>query len=206
MALALIAFATGAVLCAPGRARSAQIVAVANRCNSQTVDEAYARVRDYDRHGPGSSPSQLMQRFAAIAEVLSTLHEEREILDSVCSNETQKAQLFAEIAASIAWALALDSDIAAQLNASCPAAAGALPRIMLADAWLTMANVVNEAGGAVPQIFNDVITKVQARAGTVDLTLPAWADTSAYWRDQIRDKSRAEAATCPSPSPSASPH
>jgi hypothetical protein len=71
-----------------------------------------------------------------------------------------------------------------------------------------MANLINEGGGTVPPIFKDVIPRVQTRAAAVNLTLPVWADTSAYWRDGIRDKAKALAATCPSPTPSASasPH
>jgi len=32
------------------------------------------------------------------------------------------------------------------------------------------------------------------------LTLPSWADTSAYWRDQVHSQAKAALATCPSPS------
>lgn len=186
-------------------ARSPVPVAAAGRCNSQAIDEAYGRIRDYDHHVAGASPPQLVARLAAVADVLSMMQEEREILDSICSSDAARAPLFAELAATVAWALTLEADIAARLNASCPAAAKALPTIMLADAWLDMANVVNENGGSVPQIFNDVIPKVQTRAAAVDLTLPSWADTSAYWRDGVRTKAKALAATCPTPSPSPSP-
>ncbi len=171
--------------------------AAAGRCSSQTTDEGYARVRDYDRHPAASTPQKLLARYSAIAEVLATMQEEREILDSICSGDSVRASLFAELAATVAWALALESDVAAKLNASCPAAAQALPSVMLADAWLDMANVINEGNDTVPSIFKDVIPKVQTRAAVVDLTLPVWADTSAYWRDGIREKAKALAATCP---------
>ncbi|MBV9718675.1 MAG: hypothetical protein JOZ77_05110 [Candidatus Eremiobacteraeota bacterium] len=187
----------------PLRGVSAPMVAV-NRCNSQTIDEASAHVREYDRRGPGGSPNALLTRYAAIAELLSTLAEERGILTSVCS-DAQSAPLFAQIAATAAWALSLEADIAAQLNASCPAAAKALPTMMLADAWLSLASVINDGGGTVPVAFGDVIPKVQTRAQALDLTLPPWSQTSPYWRDQVNAKAKAAVATCPSPSPSASP-
>ncbi len=176
-----------------------------NRCNSQTVDDASARVRDYDRRGSGGNDAQLLARLGAIADVIAVINEEREILDSVCSSEAQRAQLFAQIAATTAWALTLEADIAAKLNASCPAAAQALPTVMLADAWLSLANVVNIQGGTVPPAFASVVPKVQTRAQAVGLALPTWADTSAYWRDQLRVKAKAAVATCPSPSPPPSP-
>jgi hypothetical protein len=178
--------------------------AAANRCNSQTVDDAYARVRDYSRRGTGGSTTQQVQRFASVAGVLATLRDEREILDSVCTSDASRAPLFAEIAATTAWALTLEAALAAKLNASCPAAAQALPTMMLSDAWLAMARVVNDSGGTVPALFGNVIAQVQAGAQGVGLTLPPWADTSQYWRDQVHTKARAEAATCPSPSPSPS--
>ncbi|HLY01963.1 MAG TPA: hypothetical protein VKR56_05630 [Candidatus Cybelea sp.] len=186
---------------APLRAAVPVLEAV-NRCNSQTADDAYARVRDLDRHSPGGSSNDLLQRVGAITSLLATLREERDILDSICSSDAARAPLFAEIAATTAWALILESDIAARLNAPCPAAAQAFPKLMLSDAWLSMANVVNESAGSVPAIFSDVIPKVQSRAQAVGLALPPWADTSAYWRDQVHSQAKAEVATCPSPSPS----
>ena len=183
----------------PFRAATPVQVAV-NRCNSQTVDDAYARVRDFDRHAPGGSSDDLLQRIGAITGLLATLREEREILDSVCASDAARAPLFAQIAATTAWALALESDVAVRLNASCPGAARALATMMLSDAWLAMANVVNDSGGPVPAIFTDVISKVQSRAQAVGLTLPPWADTSAYWRDRVHDRAKADVTTCPSPS------
>lgn len=200
---ALLLCATLAV--APPRVGAPSALVAVNRCNSQTVDEANARVRDYDRHASGNAPAQILQRYAAIADVLAILREEHEILDSICGSDAARAPLFAEIAATAAWALTLEADAAGRLNASCPAAAQALPTIMLADAWLSLANVVNDSAGVVPAAFTDVIPKVQSRAQAVGLTLPAWAETSAYWRDQVRDRAKAAVATCPSPSPGPSP-
>ncbi|MGC2406959.1 MAG: hypothetical protein WA431_11185, partial [Candidatus Cybelea sp.] len=183
---------------------SAPVVIAGGRCNSQTIDDASSHLRDYDRHAARGSSEQLNERYGAIADVIATLNEERDVLNSVCSTEAQRA-LFAQIAATAAWALALEADVAGRLNASCPAAAQALPTMMLSDAWLALANVVNEDGGTVPQAFNDAIPKVQTRAGAVGLTLPAWPETSAYWRDQVHAKAKAAIATCPSPSPSPTP-
>ncbi len=180
------------------------IVSAANRCNAQTIDDVGRHLRDYERQPPGGGSTQLIQRYGSLADIASVLGEEREILDSVCSDASQRNALFAQIGALSAWALTLEADVAAKLNASCPAAAKALPTIMLADAWLALANVVNDQGGTVPSAINDVVQKVRSRADTVGLTLPPWSSTSAYWRDQVRDKARAAVATCPSPSPT--PH
>jgi len=201
-----VAFTLAAVVLLGAAAPSygaAPILLASNRCNGQTIDDASSRIREYDRHAPGTGSAKLLQRFGAIAEVIATLNEERGVLDSVCS-DTQRAPLFAQIAAYSAWALALQSDLAAKLNASCPAAATALPSMMLADAWLALANVINAADGAVPTALEDVIPKVRMRAEAVGLALPAWTETSAYWAGQVHDKAQTAIATCPSPSPSPS--
>ncbi len=183
----------------------AMVEVAIDRCNGQTIDDASARIRDYDRHPPGGGSGQLIARFGAIADIMQVINEERQVLESVCSSETQRAAFTEQIAATAAWALALEADVAARLNASCPAAAQALPTMMLADAWLSLADVVNGDGGTVPKRFGDVIPKVQTRAQALALVLPAWSETSAYWRDQVHAKAKAAVATCPSPSPSPSP-
>jgi hypothetical protein len=202
---ALVAAALVAPLGQEPASAAVPVVVANNRCNGQTIDDASARVREYDRHTPSGSTSSLMQRYGAILEVISVLNEEREILTSVCSSDAQRAPFFAEIAAMVAWALVLESDVAARLNTSCPASAQALPTMMLSDAWLALANVVNENNGAVPLQFADVIPKIQNRAQAAGLTLPAWSETSAYWRDQVHAKGKVAVATCPSPSPSPAP-
>ncbi len=200
-ALVWLIFSMIAVSIGPARAAAPVQIAV-SRCNGQTIDDVSSRLRDYDRHPPGNSESKLLVRFGAIADALSTLTEEHDILKSVCSSESQTAGLFTEIAALSASALVLEADVAGRLNASCAAAAQGLPTMILADAWLALANRVNDANGVVPSAFNDVIPKVQTRAQAVGLTLPPWSETSQYWRDQIHAKQKAAIATCPSPSPS----
>lgn len=196
-----LAFSAAAFGAATPSAASAGILVALDRCNGQTIDDAVGRVRDYDRHPPGNAPSQLLQRFGAIADALSVLTEEREILTSVCSNDAQRENFIVQIAAGTAWALVLESDIASRLNASCPAAAAAFPQMMLSDAWLALANVINANSGFVPPAFTDVIPKIQTHAQAAGLALPAWADTSQYWRDQLHAKAKTAIATCPSPSP-----
>jgi hypothetical protein len=185
---------------AAGRASSPLLVAE-SRCNDQTINESATQIRDYDRHGAGDDPSKLQRRFGKIADVLTLLAEERGILDRVCSSDAQKSPLFAQIGATAAWALSLESDAAAKLNASCPAAAKGLSTMMLSDAWLSLANVVNDGGGTVPTDVAQVASKVQTRAAAIGLTLPTWANTSAYWRDQLHEQAKQQIATCAQPSP-----
>jgi len=200
----IVAVVATLVTVVPGHAAATVIVAV-NRCNGQVIDESSARVRDYDRHPPADNQTALLKRYGALSELVGTLNEEREILDSVCSRDARQGELFAQVAAASGTALVLEADVTAKLNAACPAAATGIPQMILADAWLGLARVVNEQNGTVPASFSDVIAKVQSHAHAVNLTLPAWADTSAYWRDQVKAKAKDAVATCQSPSPSASP-
>lgn len=198
VAAALILALSGAPATASGV--SPQLVAI-SRCNGQTIDEASGRIRDFDRHPPGGNSQQLYQRYGAILEILANLSEERSILNSVCTSDVQRDAFFDQIAATVASALLLEADVAARLNASCPAAAKALPTMMIADSWLTLANVINLGNGVVPAAFDDVVPKVRTHADALGLTLPPWSETSQYWRDQVHAKEKTEIATCPSPSP-----
>lgn len=179
---------------------SASTVVAASRCNSREIGDAQTQIRNYEAHPPRDNPGALNDRLGSIADILQGLNEEHGVLDSVCP-DADKPPLYAQLNATVAWALALQSDIAAKLNVSCPPAAKALPAAMLAQAWLAIAASVNDNGGAVPKAVVDVIPKVQARAAVVGLTLPAYADTSAYWRDQVADQAKQAVATCPTPVP-----
>lgn len=173
----------------------------ASRCNARTIDDYQGQIRSDDAHPPRDNPAALNARLGDIADILQGLNEEHGVLDNICATDTDKAPLFAQLNATVAWALALQSDIAAKLNAACPPAAKALPAAMIAQAWLAIAASVNDNGGIVPKAVVQVIPKVQTRAAAVGLTLPAYADTSAYWRDQVGDQAKAAVAICPTPVP-----
>jgi hypothetical protein len=180
---------------------SASTVAVANRCNSRMINDYQGQIRNYDAHPPRSNPAALNARLGDIADILSGLNEEHGVLDSFCATEADKAPLYAQLNATVAWALALQSDIAVKLNASCPPAAKALPAAMLAQAWLALAATVNDNNGTVPASIAEIIPKVRTRAAAVGLTLPAYPETSAYWRDQVTDVAKQAVAGCPTPVP-----
>ncbi|MGA8532687.1 MAG: hypothetical protein WB615_01115 [Candidatus Tumulicola sp.] len=180
---------------------SASAVAAASRCNPRVIDDYQGQIRNYDAHPARGNSAALNARLGDIADILAALNEEHGVLDSMCATDTDKAPLFAQLNATTAWALALESDIAAKLNASCPPAAKALPSAMLAQAWLALAATVNDEGGNVPKSVAEVLPKVQTRAAALGLALPAYSETSAYWRDQIADQAKQAVAICPTPVP-----
>jgi hypothetical protein len=110
-ATVLLLGATLPLAAAAAPAVPAPVMIAAGRCNSQTIDDASSHLRDYDRHAPGGNPAQLTERYGAIADVIATLNEERDVLNSICSTDAQRA-FFAQIAANAAWALALEADVA----------------------------------------------------------------------------------------------
>ena len=148
--LVVVAF-TALATAVPGGAAQPAMVAL-NRCNGQVIDESSARVRDYDRHPPANNQTALLKRYGLLSELIGTLNEEREIIDSVCTRDARQAELFAQVAAVSGAALVLQADVTAKLNATCPAAATGVPQMILADAWLGLARVVNEQNGTVPSV------------------------------------------------------
>jgi hypothetical protein len=190
---------------------SGRTVAAASRCNDRMIGDYQTEIRSYDAHPPRSNTAAMDARLNDIGAVLGAINEEHNVLDSICPTEADKMPLFAQLAATTAWGLALQSDIAAKLNASCPAAAKALPAAMLAEAWLALAATVNDENGTIPVAIAQVLPKVQSRAAAIGLALPTYLETSAYWRDQLGEQAKAAVASCApphaagSPSPTASP-
>jgi len=95
--------------------------------------------------------------------------------------------------------------VALRINQPCPAGAKGVATALIAQAWLDLAMVVNDAGGKPPKDVTDAAPRIQTRAAALSLTLPAFADTSAYWRDNLNKLARAAIETCPTPVPSGSP-
>jgi hypothetical protein len=169
------------------------------------INDYSAQIRDYDAHPPRGDLGELQKRFNDINEILQALGQERGVLDSFCSSDAEKAPLFNYIAATASYALALESDVAVRIDQPCPPAAKAVGQALLAQGWLNLATIVNEAGGTPPKDATDAAPRIQSRAATLGLTLPAWADTSAYWRDQISSQAKAAVEACSTPGPSPSP-
>jgi hypothetical protein len=201
LAFLLNAAALGA---APAPAHAGPVLVAAGRCNSQMINGYESEIRDDDAHPPRGNPDDLQKRFNDIGALLQSLGQERGIVDSVCSSDAEKAPLFAQIGAAASWALALQSDLALRMNVPCAPAAKAIGQALLAQGWLDLASVVNQ-GGAIPPDVTSAAPRIQTRAAALGLTLPVYADTSAYWRTQITNQAKAAAAACPSPAATGSP-
>jgi hypothetical protein len=205
------------ILGAPARAAApSQPVLVAfDRCNSRMISDFESQIRRFDGRPAGNSPADLQKRYADIQQVLVGLNEEREILDNVCLTDLQKAPLFTQIATVAAYALALQADIAYKLGSPCAGAAKPMAMALLAQGWLDLANVVNAdpPGTPVSGAVTQAAPRIQTRAATLGLTLPAYAETSSYWTDKITRQARDAVQACgpfspeasPAPSPAASP-
>src|SRR6185312_11358292 len=107
--------------------------------------------------------------------------------------------------ATASYALALQSDVAVRINQPCPEAARAVAKALLAQGWLNLAQIVNDAGGTVPKDVTEAAPRIQKRAAVLALTLPVWADTSAYWRDQQSNQAKSAIEACASPAPASTP-
>jgi hypothetical protein len=166
------------------------------------INDYASQIRDYDAHPPRGNLGDLQKRFNDINALLQALNQERGIVDSLCDSDAAKAPLFAYIAGTASYALALESDVAVRMNQPCPPAAKAVAQALLAQGWLDLGSVVNDAGGKEPPDVIEAAPRIRTRAATLGMPLPAWADTSAYWRDQQSQAAKAAIEACPSPSPS----
>lgn len=204
VAATIVAIIAAAPVAAPAGASSALVAA--SRCNGRTVNDLNGQVRLADQHPPGGKTSQMAARYQELDDILTQLNQEQGILDSVCATDAEKAPFLADLAATAAWALALEADLAGKLDASCPAAAVAVPEALLAQAWLNLANTVNAGpAGQPPKPVLEVAPKIQKRAAALGMSLPSYADTSAYWRDGLSTKGHEAAQSCAPPGASPSP-
>jgi hypothetical protein len=185
-------------------AGAASVVAV-DRCNGRMINDYAEEVRNDDARPPRNSPADLAKRFDDISQLLAGLNQERGILDIMCTSDAQKAPYFAQIGAAAAWALTLQSDIASKLEMPCAAGSKAFSQALLAQAWLDLASIVASTGGTLPPDVAQVAPKVQTHAAALGLTLPAYADTSSYWRDTISAQAKTAIEACPTPKPTPEP-
>jgi hypothetical protein len=195
------AIAAGAV--APSPAKPALVAAINARCNNNVTGTLERQVRAYDRRPPAANVDALTQRFADLDSILQQAQLERDILQNMCTND-ESPPINNQLAGVVAWAYALQADIAAKRFAllNCPVAVTSVPPALLASGWYALATTLNEstAPPAPAPLVAEVMPKIRARAAAVGLTLPPFSDTSQYWRDTLV----AKALGCPSPSPS--PH
>jgi hypothetical protein len=179
------------------------------RCDSKGINEFQNTVQDYERHPPRKSGDQLKE-LADLQDIVQGLSQERGVLDAVCPETMSRAKYFTQIAAVEAWAYALASDMAIDLGPACPTAGNVIPNQLLASAWFILAGSVSENGSAAPSV-TAVIPKVQTRAAKINLPLPAFADTSNYWVDTVKETAKTALIACnlpvvtPSPSPTPVP-
>jgi hypothetical protein len=204
LAAAILVVSFGAV----GARANSSMVAI-TRCDSKNINELQNTVQDYERHPARKSGDQIKE-LTDLQDIVQELAQERGVLDAVCPENMSRAKFFTQIAAVEAWAFALQSDMAVNLGPPCPTAGNVIPDQLLASGWFVLAGSVLENGSAIPSVAA-VIPKVQTRAAKIDFTLPAFADTSNYWVDTIKEKAKAALTACnlpvvtPTPSPTPIP-
>jgi hypothetical protein len=175
------------------------------RCDSRGINEFQNTVQDYERH-PARKSGDQVKELEDLQDIVQGLAQERGVLDAVCPETMSRAKYFSQIAAVQGWAFAVASDMALALGPPCPTAGNVIPDQLLASAWFALSGNVAENGSAVPSVAA-VIPKVQTRAAKIGFTLPAFADTSAYWVDTVKETAKAALTACnlPSMTPSPSP-
>jgi hypothetical protein len=194
-----LAIAAFAISPAPTIAASSR-VAAASRCDSNVIDGFEMQIRNDEAHPPGDRQAELLTRFHELDSTVNGLDMEKTVLDGVCAAGPTRTGYDVRVAADQGWALTLEADTLAKVQPPCPDAFGAMPRLLLATAWLALANPINEAGdGVIPPAIAAVVAKIEPRAKSLDLTLPKFADTSDYWRKGVAADTKAALQKCPAP-------
>lgn len=168
------------------------------RCNNVIATQLGDQLRGFEKHP--AKAEDLDARFAALKDILSQADIEQGVLTSVCP-ASDLVPIVSQLEATRGWAIVQESDIArSEYAQDCPAQGKPVTSGFLAEAWLHAVRATPE--GAKPEkLTTDVQSMIQTRAATVDLKLPAPADTSNYWMNGIQDQGRTAAKACPSPSP-----
>ena len=164
------------------------------RCNTHLATQLEDRVRDFERHPP--SAKDFNDRFVELQLTISSADQEIGILQSVCS-EPDAVPIVAQLSAVQAWALLLESDLNRQNYAKrCPDAEVAVSRAFVGNAWVILSKTDPTGTGRFPSVKN-VVPKVQARAASLSLTLPAPADATAFWLGQLQHTASEAQNRCP---------
>ena len=99
--IAAIPLVTAAGPVAPTISRQPELVA-ASRCNGREIDDDQNQIRDVERHLAGNDPNAIRVQLADLADTLNGLSEEHNVLDHVCTNDSDKLPLFQQINAATA--------------------------------------------------------------------------------------------------------
>ena len=182
------------------------VAAINPRCNGNIAGLLERQVRGY-HHPPASNLDALTQRSLDLDSIIQQTQFELDILQNMCTDD-ERPPFDSHLGGVIAWAYALESDIAGKRFSllNCPAAASSVPPALLATAWYALASTLNDPNrplSAPPPspapLVAEVAPKIRARAATAGLALPPFSDATQYWRDGVL----AKAVGCPSPLPTA---
>lgn len=171
----------------------APALASRSRCNASNAGDFDSQVRDFSKRAP--SEKDRAQRYADLDGIINSIAMEEGALVASCDKESDRQPIDSQLHATAGWALVQQADIAqAVVVNTCPAAQNAEVARLLATAWYELAKSIPEGQTAVPKAAAPIVTLVQSRAAAAKLTLPAMAETSTYWRDQVAEKAKAAAA------------
>lgn len=204
MTLLAAAIGIGAASAFTG-ATPTKIAAGDGRCSGLNAGILERHVRAAAREVPGTTLDALNERQQELDGLLQQAQLESDVLHSACS-DTELTPLQNQLAGVIAWAYALEADIAPSRYTllRCPHTAAQAPEALLASAWYALSSTLVPSDPAQPvshatpaPLVRTVTPIVQARAAAIRMVLPAPADATEYWRDNELGK----VSACPPPKP-----
>lgn len=204
IALLAAAFGIGAASAFAGAAPT-EVAAGNGRCTGLNAGILERQVRADDREVPGTTLNALNDRQQELDGLLQQAQLESDILHNACS-DAQLTPLQNQLAGVIAWAYALEADIAPKRYTllRCPQTAAQAPGALIASAWYALSTTLVPSDPAQPishatpaPLVRTVMPMVQARAAAIHMTLPPPTDATEYWRNNELGK----VSACPPPTP-----
>ncbi|MDE2481543.1 MAG: hypothetical protein KGN02_05100 [bacterium] len=164
------------------------------RCNGIVANALTDRARAFEAHPVGQPESE--HRFADAERLLAEIRQESEIVREACSDDAALLPVAQQLHAAAAVTYAVESDAAlARFGAACPAESPAIAAGFLAGAWLELAQGLLP-DGTLPSVLSDIAPDIRTRAAAVKFTLPAWGDTSNYWKTTVEAQGRQAIHDC----------
>ncbi len=168
------------------------VASVPGRCNGQVADALADRAERLIAQRGREPDAQI----AAGERLLGDIRGEAEIDAAVCPSEAALVPIARQLHAAAALAYLAQADAAlAKFAVACPLARDRIAAAFMAGAWLEVAQGV-PATGEVPQLLAPIVPLIRARAAQVKLALPAFADTSNYWKTTVQAQGRTALARC----------
>jgi hypothetical protein len=177
---------------------SATVAQHDSRCNAVNINTIQDQLQGFAQRP--ASGAQRKQRAVDIVQAQSDIEEESVVLQGICPQD-DFPPLSARLYALDAWADLLEQRNGAMGGgASCPDADRKVIAATAASAWLRLGRASLVAAKP-PALVATLVPQVRALAVQAGMTLPAFADATAYWEQQYVTAAKQAIVDCAAQTP-----